>query len=198
MRAIRTKHIKLIGLMTLAIILSFACKRHHSPKPKGYFRIDFPERAYQPFDSTFPYKFDYPKYAVVNIDSSSNSEDYWCNVHFPEFNAQVHMSYKTINNNFYELLEDSRKLAYKHSIKADAINELLFEDGEKQVLGILYDIKGDAASPIQFFATDSIKHFLRGSLYFNTIPNKDSLAPVIDFVKEDIIHLIETTEWKKQ
>ncbi len=190
------KRLKYLSLLTIIILLSFACRRHHSPKPKGYFRIDFPERSYQAFDSTFPYKFEYPEYAKVSIDASLNSEDYWCNVLFPKFDGQIHMSYKTIDDNFYELIEDSRRLAYKHSIKADAINERLFEDNEKQVIGILYDIKGDAASPIQFFATDSVEHFLRGSLYFNAIPNKDSLAPVIDFVKEDIIHLIESIEWK--
>lgn len=192
-------YITIIKTAIIAIILvtSFACRQHHSPKPRGYFRIDFPKRSYQSFDSTFPYKFEYPKYARVSIDSSLNSENYWCNVEFPEFNGQIHMSYKDINNNFYELIEDSRKLAYKHTIKADAINERLFEDQTKQVIGILYDIKGDAASPIQFFATDSVHHFLRGSLYFNTLPNKDSLAPVIDFVKEDIVHLIESLEWKK-
>jgi len=109
--------------------------------------------------------------------------------------GKIHLSYKTIHNNFNELMEDSRRLAYKHTIKADAINEQMFIDDEKHVFGILYDIQGDAASSIQFFATDSTTHFLRGSLYFNVIPNKDSLAPVVSFVKKDIIKLMETLSW---
>jgi gliding motility-associated lipoprotein GldD len=68
---------------------------------------------------------------------------------------------------------------------------------ERNVIAVLFEIKGNAATPYQFFATDSTTHFLRGSLYFNVYPNKDSLAPVVDFVKKDIFRLIETLEWKK-
>ena len=93
-------------------------------------------------------------------------------------------------------MEDSRKLAYKHSIKADAIGERFFQNDEHHVYGILYEIKGNAASPLQFAITDSTRHFLRGALYFNSIPNKDSLAPVIDFIKEDMMQLMETVSWK--
>lgn len=190
-------HILCIALCSF-VFLATGCRRHQSPKPKGYFRIEFPEKEYQSFQSAFPYTFSYPKYAEIVIDSSKNAEDYWLNVTFPQFNSQIHMSYKRIDNNFFELLEDSRKLAYKHTIKADAINERLFENKKNKVLSILYDIQGDAASPVQFLATDSVHHFLRGSLYFNSIPNKDSLAPVIDFIKEDMAHLIETIKWKNK
>lgn len=181
----------------ILILSTIACQGPQSPKPRGYFRIEFPEHAYQMFDTTYPFKFEFPKYARVRPDTLPDAEKYWCNMIYPNFNGQLHLSYKDVGNNFYQLLEDSRKLAYKHTIKADAINEHLFENHDKQVMGILYEIKGNAASPFQFFITDSTSHFLRGSLYFNTIPNKDSLAPVIDFVKEDIIHLIKSLEWKK-
>ena len=193
--------IKLRYLISIAIsillLVNTACKKHHTPKPRGYFRISFPAKEYQNFNQGFPYKFQYPKYSAVSADSSENSEDYWLNIIYPEFNGQIHLSYKNVNNNIYELLEDSRRLAFKHSIKADAINEQMFYDPDKNVIGILYNIKGDAASPLQFFATDSINHFIRGSVYFNNVPNHDSLAPVIKFVKEDVVHLMETLEWNK-
>lgn len=184
-------------LAAVLLLVSTSCRQHHTPKPRGYFRISFPEKEYQNFDSTYPYKFQYPKYASVKADSSDNAEPYWLNILYPELNGQVHLSYKTVNNNIYDLLEDSRRLAYKHTIKADAINEQMFYNPDKKVIGILYDIKGNAASPLQFFATDSTKHFIRGSLYFNTVPNQDSLAPVISFVRDDVIRLMETIEWKK-
>ncbi|MCK5169644.1 MAG: gliding motility lipoprotein GldD, partial [Bacteroidales bacterium] len=114
----------------------------------------------------------------------------------PDLNGKIHISYKTIDNNLNQILEDTRKLVYKHTIKADAINEKMFIKPEKKVYGILYEIEGNAASPMQFFLTDSINHYLRGALYFNVEPNKDSLAPVLDFVREDIIVLIESFEWK--
>lgn len=93
-------------------------------------------------------------------------------------------------------LEDARTMVYKHTVKADAINEKAFINKEKKVYGVLYDIKGNAASSVQFYLTDSVTHFLRGALYFNAEPNKDSLAPAIKFIHQDIERLIETFQWK--
>ncbi|MBS2210555.1 gliding motility lipoprotein GldD [Carboxylicivirga mesophila] len=185
-----------LGLMLLLVMfVASACRQKTTPKPRGYFRIVLPEKDYQAFDQPFPYQFEYPSYAKAIPDTSVNAEAYWLNIVFPEMNGQIHISYKAVVDNFNDLLEDSRKLAYKHTIKADAINERMFYNEQKQVMGILYEIKGNAASPLQFFATDSLHHFIRGSLYFNAKPNQDSLAPVIDFVEEDVIHLMETLEW---
>lgn len=182
----------------LAVIFAMAaCQNASTPKPRGYFRIEFPEHEYCAFDTTFPYKFEYPVYAKVVPDVERNAEPYWINLSFPQYKAKVHMSYKRVSGNLSAIEEDSRQLAYKHTIKADAINERVFNNPEKNVYGILYEIKGDAASAVQFYVTDSTANFVRGSLYFNAIPNKDSLAPVVDFVKKDIIRLMESFEWKK-
>jgi len=122
--------------------------------------------------------------------------DFNINIVFPGLNGTIHLSYFNVNNNINDLLEDNRKLVYKHTIKADAINEVYYNDTLKAVYGVLYEIKGNAASSVQFYATDSVRHFLRGSLYFNNVPNKDSLAPVIKFVEKDIDHLMKTLSWK--
>jgi len=180
----------------LGSIIFGACKRDYTPKPRGYFRIDLPEKNYSSFDTTFPYKFDYPSYTKIVEDKSKSSEKYWINIEYPELNGKIHISYKNVNNNISQILEDTRKLAYKHTIKAEAINEKMYIKPEKHVYGILYEIEGNAASSVQFFLTDSTEHYLRGALYFNTEPNKDSLAPVLNFIKEDIIRLIESFEWK--
>lgn len=189
---------KVVGaciLLVTVMIISVGCRQHVTPKPRGYFRIELPEKSYEVFDADYPFRFQHLKAAEVKSDSSVNSEKYWLNVEYPSLNGQIHISYKAIDNNLYELLEDSRKLAYKHTIKADAINERMFSDEAKNILGVVYEIKGNAASPMQFFATDSLNHFIRGALYFNATPNQDSLAPVIDFVQEDVIKLMETLEW---
>ena len=175
----------------------FSCKQHGTPKPRGYYRIAFPEHKYKILDKSCPYSFEVPVYAKILEDNQShNAEKYWYNMVYPDLNGMVHISYKAVDNNINEMLEDGRKLAYKHSIKADAIGERIFVSPEKKVFGTLYDIQGDAASSVQFYLTDSVHHFVRGSLYFNAIPNKDSLAPVVEFVKTDIIHIMETFEWK--
>lgn len=192
---IRFQQIKKLTILLITLLL-LSCSNNYAPKPRGYFRISLPEKSYLQTDTTLPYSFEFPQYARLRPDNQGVREPYWINVDFPRFNAKIHISYKPVKNNLYQLLEDNRELAFKHTVKADAIKEQLFEAPEKKVYGILYEIEGNTASPAQFFLTDSTNHFLRGSLYFNTIPNKDSIAPVLDFVKQDIIHLMETLTWK--
>lgn len=178
------------------LILIVGCKPSHTPKPRGYFRIDLPEKQYVELDSTMPYRFEYSKFAVIETDVSPQNEPGWINVLYPSYKARIHLSYKPVADNLYELLEDNIRLAYNHAVKADAIEEHLFINEETQLYAMMFEIKGNAASPLQFLATDSIRHFLRGSVYFQTAPNRDSLAPVIDYITEDVVHLIETLQWK--
>ncbi|HOY48291.1 MAG TPA: gliding motility lipoprotein GldD [Flavobacteriales bacterium] len=166
------------------------------PRPRGYYRIDLPEKSYQTFESACPYSFEYPKYAVMQLDSNRKGERCWANLVIPKLHATVHISYKDVKNDGGRFIEDSRNLAYKHAAKASQIEEFLIRYPEKKVYGIIYEIGGNAASSIQFHVTDSTSHFLRGSLYFYAAPNADSLAPVLSFVRKDIDHLIETLAWK--
>lgn len=183
-------------LLSAFLLIIYGCNEDYTPKPRGYFRIDFPAKAYQKTKMDCPFSFEYPVYSYIVPDLNPNAEPCWTNLKFKSLNATVHLSYKNVDNNLYKLLEDAHAMAYKHTIKADAINEKAFSDKNKQVYALLYEIKGDAASRLQFIITDSVKHYLRGALYFNSRPNKDSLAPVINFIKPDIEHLIETFQWK--
>ncbi len=187
---------KILFSILLVTVFMSACNNQYTPLPRGYFRIGLPEKEYCSLDTAFPYGFNYPVYAKIVPDTDVPDQPYWVNVVFPTFKATIHISYKSVNGNVSELMEDSRKLAYKHSIKADAIGEVVFSDESKKLYGILYDIRGNAASPLQFAVTDSTKHFLRGALYFNTAPNKDSLAPVVAFIRSDIMELMESIIWK--
>jgi gliding motility-associated lipoprotein GldD len=188
---------KLSYLLSIVFILIYSCQRDYIPKPHGYFRIDFPQKTYHQLDSAaLPYKFDIPDYGKVLPDKDRLAEPYWINLQITAHKAEVNISYKKVDKNLSKLLEDSRTLAYKHSIKADAINERIFVNPRKKVYGTIYMIEGNAASPLQFYLTDSTKNFLRGALYIREVPNIDSLRPVIDFLTPDVIRLIETTEWK--
>ena len=191
----RNIHYILIPLISLVFLQ--ACNESYTPKPRGYFRIDLPEHNYISFDSVFPYAFAYPVYAKLSPDPFAPDEPYWLNVDFPEFRGRLHLSYKKIDGNLLEYLEDSRQFVMKHIPKASAINDSLIYDRERKVYGLIYQIEGmGAASPCQFFITDSIEHFVRGALYFDLIPNNDSLAPVITFIRKDIDHLLNTFEWR--
>jgi gliding motility-associated lipoprotein GldD len=185
-----------IRLIIILMATGFSCSPNYTPKPKGYPRIVLPDKSYGLYDSVVPFRFEYPKYAEVLPNRSQNAEPYWLNIEFPELNGTIYLSYKPIQNNLNLFIEDSRTFVYKHVMKADEIPETPINIPENKVYGIFYDIKGNAASAVQFFLTDSTRHFVRGSLYFNAQPDKDSLSPVIEFVREDIIHLINTFQWK--
>jgi gliding motility-associated lipoprotein GldD len=185
-----------IRIFQIIIIVALgSCQKEYTPKPRGYFRIEFPPKAYENLDMDLPYSFQTAKYSKPSRDGGANSGPGWITLSIPEHKADLHISYAEIDGNLSKYIEESRKLAYGHSIKADAIREQVFINREKQVYGTIYYIEGNAASPIQFFLTDSTSHFLRGALYIREIPNIDSIRPVIEFLRPDIIHLIETTRW---
>ena len=187
----------LLKTSVIILLISSSCDNGYIPKPYAYFRIDLPEKQYRRFDSIFPYSFEYPVYARIVPDRSPNKDKYWINIEFPRFKGKLYISYKVVNNNLVSYLEDSRNLAIKHIPKANAINEILFINKAADVYGLIYEIKGSgAASPYQFYVTDSTDNFVRGSLYFYVTPNNDSLAPVIDFIYKDIEHMINTFEWR--
>ena len=180
------------------ILSASACDNAYSPKPRGYYRIEFPKKAYQKYNSNCPYSFDYPKYTTIVRDSSGNANPCWLNMNFPEFNGSLHLSYQPITSKkvFNQLIEDARTFAFKHTVKATAIDEGMISYPNKKVYGIYYSIKGNTASSIQFFLTDSTNHYLRGALYFNEEPRLDSIQPVLDFVEKDIDVFIKSFKWQ--
>jgi gliding motility-associated lipoprotein GldD len=195
---------RFIPVVFIALMLLLtACNSDFVQKERGYFKISFPQKSYRQFNAPgFPYTFEYPVYANVIPDSTFFDEKaenpYWINIDFPRFNGELHLSYKEIGRNKFDtLVDDAFKLAYKqHTSQASAIKPVRFELPAQHVSGIYFSLKGNAATANQFFATDSVRHFLRGALYFNVPPNEDSLRPVNDFLREDMQHLIQTLQWK--
>ena len=185
-----------LGIAVLLLFMMASCKQNYTPKPTGYLKIDYPEKSYRLYSDQEFYQFEIPEYATIEIDSGPRAEKGWINVSVPRLNGKIHLSYKAVNDELNAYITDCRELVYKHSVKAYGIEETPFIHREQKRFGMVYDLKGDVASAVQFFVTDSTNHFLRGSLYFNCQPNRDSLNPVIEFLREDIIHMIETTQWK--
>ena len=180
-------------------LFMIACQNNeYSPKPKGYFRIIYPEKKYQQFDGSAPFSFEYPVYAKMEADQGRNVKKDWFNMHFTQFNAYLHLTYYDVTNRaaYDEMVEDARKLAFKHTIKASAIDQKLINYPDRKIYGIYYAIEGNTASSVQFFLTDSAKHYFRGALYFNEGPQYDSIEPVVKFIKKDIDKMISTFKWK--
>jgi len=197
----RNKIVYFFANILLLFIIAFAiggCQDDFQPKPRGYFRIQLPEKEYVAFHpQDYPYSFLLPVYARVSKPGFL-AEKYWINIDYPRFQARLHISYKPIHENLDTLLNDMHNMMNKHIPKANAIDEKMFINDELRIYGMAYDIKGpEAASPYQFYLTDSTQHFLRGALYFNFTPNNDSLKPIIEYLEKDIQKLIESTRWEK-
>lgn len=167
------------------------------PKPKGYFRIDLPEKHYVSVDTIERYAFEVPSYAILTGDPFSPQEKNWINVEVPQFKASIHLTHKDVKGNLSEYLEDVHTMLTKHLQKANGMNDSLIVNPEHRVYGMLIEMDGKGvATPLQFYLTDSTANFVRGALYFNFVPNNDSMQPVIDYLRQDIDRMIGTFEWK--
>lgn len=179
-------------------IVLLCCCSENTPRPIGYNRIELPTYSYQNFSNQY-FSFNRSTFSIVDTVHSEDQTSKWFNIVYPDYNAKIYCSYTRINNQrLKQYLEDSYRFAYSHAVKADDINQDLYLNPERKTYGILYSIGGDVATPVQFFLTDSVSNFFRGSLYFDTQVNGDSISPVIEFIKTDIINLIETFEWKNK
>jgi len=171
------------------------------PKPRIFPRVVYPDKAFENFVSDdCAFRFEKPKYAEVEKDTAffdqKPKHSCWFDLSYPDFDARIHFSYYPINgtNDFEKLRNDAFVLAQKHNIKANYIDELPLVKSES-IKGIIFQLEGAVASPVQFYLTDERNHFLRASLYFNTEARPDSLAPITEFIKQDISHLVNTFDW---
>jgi gliding motility-associated lipoprotein GldD len=176
----------LLGFMTI-----IACKEEVLPKPKAQLRLEYPDPVYEAINSDCPYSFEKSSSTDVDINSKC-----WVNIDYPQLKASINMTYRPVENNLKELLLEAEKLTFNHTIKADGISSAPYVNKEKNVYGSIFEVTGNAASPIQFHVTDSTRHFITGAVYFNVQPNYDSIKPAISYLQQDIIRMIESMEWK--
>jgi gliding motility-associated lipoprotein GldD len=194
---------KYVSGLVLMVYMLQACNSPYTYKKKGYFNIEFPEKKYQSFDQPgYPYTFEYPVYSNIIKDTSffgdKPENPWWINIEVPRFGGRIYISYKQIKNKYQidSLAEDAYKMAHKQHVDVSTgIDDslLVTPNGAE---GLYYSLKGNTATGNQFFLTDSTHHFLRGALYFDATPNEDSLAIVNNFLKQDLLHLINTLKWK--
>ncbi len=195
--------IRIYAFLLLFVLIASCRPATYTPKPRGYYKISLPAHKYRSFDvAGFPYKFEYPTYGNIIRDSSFFGQrpenPYWINIDFPELGGKIYISYKQISQSqpLEKLMDDSYKMSITvHSKRADYIEDYNFNDYNRHVHGIFYNVGGDAASSYQFYATDSVHHFIRGALYFDVAPNADSLKPVNEFLRKDMEHMLETLVW---
>lgn len=188
-----------LSMVLSASLLLASCSSDYQPKPKGYNRLILPKQEYHLLPDSLPYQFEYSKYAKLMNDTSWISEKHWVEIYYPTLKANIHITYKKVNGKealLKELMNDAYNLTSKQQIKANAIDELILKTPSGKT-AVIAEIAGEVPSQFQFTMTDSSRNFLRGALYFNTRVQNDSLAPAIDFMKKETLHLINTLEWRK-
>ena len=195
---------KLIVLVLVSTFAFLSCDgdKVYTPKPRLYPRIDFPEKGFQELQrEDCPFTFSFPTYAKVakdkNVFEDEAPDGCWFNLNMPSLNGSLHCSYIAIDDEeeFNKIIRDAFKIVSEHNIKANYRDEKLVKN-PKGVEGLLFDISGPVATPFQFYLTDTVNHFFRASLYFNSKVDPDSMAPVHDFVIEDMQEIIQSFEWK--
>ncbi|SFI51021.1 gliding motility lipoprotein GldD [Halpernia frigidisoli] len=175
------------------IIFSLAsCAKEPLPKPSGELRLEYPAHKYQTLVQNSPFSFEYSTSAKI----FNGKKTFWYYVNYPNMKAKIFITYFPIKNDFNEHLKEAEKLVYEHTIKASSIDTKTFSYPEKKVYGNFYELNGESASNIQFYVTDSTRNFVTANLYFNSRPRPDSLAPAVDYIKKDMLHMIETFKWK--
>lgn len=184
------------------VVLGFSCANETLPKPSAYLRLEYPNSEYKTFNTGFPFTFEKNELAkeIKARAISTDSGSYAIDIIYPDLKGTIYLTYKPINNNkerLIKLLKDAQGFTQEHTLKADAISEQIFESKEKKVYGMFYEVGGNAASQSQFYVTDSLNHFLTGSLYFYAKPNYDSILPAANYLQKDIQHIMETVKWNK-
>ena len=191
------KRILVYVLILGALVSTFiSCRRQPVPKPYGYYRIAIPDTAYTRFDwKGYPYSFRLSTNAYVDVHEKEG-EMYWIDIQYPSLNATIHCSYKPVRNNLRTLSRDAQEFLYSHSTVASAIPAQEYANDGCSVYGLYFELYGNTATPIQFYLTDSVEHFFRASVYCNTIPNQDSLAPIHEYLRQDARMIMESMVWR--
>ncbi|SHG08866.1 protein involved in gliding motility GldD [Flavobacterium segetis] len=180
-----------LGMAIVLVIVTSSCKEEVLPKPSSYLRLDYPEAKYADFENQCPYAFEINSDAIVRKGKNCD-----LTITYPKMKATIYLTYKPVNKNIDNLLRDAQKLTYEHVIKADDILEQPYLNPDKKVFGMFYQVEGNAATNSQFYATDSTKHFVTGSVYFYAKPNYDSIMPAASYIKNDMQRIMETLKWK--
>jgi len=175
----------------IILISLFSCKKEVLPKPSSHLRLDYPVAEYATFKNSCPFTFSMNADAIIK-----GQKECGFTISYPKMKATVFLTYKTVNGDIDKLLRDAQKLTYEHVIKADDITEQPYINTQKKVYGMFYNVGGNAATNSQFYATDSINHFVTGSVYFYAKPNFDSIMPAADYIKNDMQTLLESIKWK--
>ena len=184
------KNRNLFALLAIVLFIA-ACEDNIYPKPKAMLRLEYSKPELKGFEAD-QFSFNYNEIAQVKVKNSSS-----LTIRYPEMKGAIFINYRKVEDNLDELMIDAQKLSVEHAKKADDMKHKVYENEERKVYGVFYEVVGDAASQAQFFVTDRDEHFVTGSLYFEAKPNYDSIYPATAYLQNDMGRIMETIDWKK-
>ena len=191
------KHTSFFAILSVLFIVLSSCQQSSIPKPYGYVRLTMPDTCYaDAVPAGYPYRFDVSCNAEVRSVLDDQGGQYWIDLRYPARNATVHCSYQPVRGNLRDLTDDAIRFVYRHASHASSIPEQGYENPDARVYGVLFDLEGNTASSLQFFLTDSVRHFFRAAAYCDCVPNADSLAPIYEYLHEDVVRIVESFEWR--
>lgn len=190
-------HYYLVGFLFLFLAFTSCTEDKTIPKPPTFLRLDFNHPGYVRYTSDCGYSFDVDKmFTVRNTVDEQGNKLCHRDIDLGKLNGVLYFSYIEMDKTLKEYIDHALDKVEEHKVKASSISDTSFYFSDKRVFGTLFELKGNVASPFQFYLTDSTSKFASGVVYFNTVPNYDSLRPSLNFVKKDILKMIETFEWK--
>ncbi len=193
------KHYIYIIFFTFLCVVS--CSENYKPKPKAHLRLAYPKANYIQSNINVPFTFETNLLAtkVYSKNIAATTKSYGINIEYPSLKGTIFLTYKAVEQNEDNLMlfiRDAQKFTLEHTKRANEIPVYPYENNKRKVYGILSEVKGNVASPVQFYVTDSVNHFLTGSLYFHAKPNYDSILPAANYLQKDIMHIMETIKWQ--
>jgi gliding motility-associated lipoprotein GldD len=189
------KHlVRLSSLLTVLIL--FSCNQDVIPKPKAVLKLEYPKARYKAYLSDCPFSFD--SNSSAEVEKPKGKVNYCgINLSYSGLKGKIHITYQAVDDNLLtELIKDAQNLTQEHTKVAEGIKPSQFENIKHNTYGMVYEVEGDAATPVQFYVTDNKKHFLRGAVYFSVKPNYDSILPAAHYLKKDVLVLMESLKWK--
>lgn len=181
-------------LIPVLILLLIGCNsgKQPIPKPPTYLKIELPEKHSSKYKDDCDFGFLKPSYfAIEKVGETCNRD-----IVFTSLNGTLHLSVIDMEAQLAAYVDYAIDKVEEHKIKASAILDTTFLRPEANVFGTFFELKGNVATPFQFYLTDSTDRFVSGVVYFNTRPNYDSIKPVLNFVKKDLYQLIESWHWE--
>lgn len=196
------RYLLYIGYLTGCMVACFNSPQSVlSPKPRAYPHVEFPVKQYLTYvPQDCPFELKYPEYTKIdqkNPVDTLTGVHCWFNIFYPQYNATLHCSYNSINSQdqLETMISDAFEIADQVNKRSNYTNETVLQLPNGSA-ALVFEFEGPAASPVHFFVTDSLKHFFKGALYYQTAHNPDSLGIITRFIREDIDQIMSTIRWK--